>query len=56
MGFSKAGLFHVVDQALQHGYEDIIFALMASDNRVQGLFRRAGLEPQREYVLYELDS
>jgi hypothetical protein len=56
MGFSKAGLFHVVDQALQHGYEDIIFALMASDNRVQGLFRRAGLELQREYVLYELDS
>jgi len=56
MGFSKAGLFHVVDQALQHGYEDIIFALMASDNRVQGLFRRAGQEPQREYVLYELNS
>jgi hypothetical protein len=55
-GFSKAGLFHVVDQALQHGYEDIIFALMASDNRVQGLFRGAGLEPQREYVLYEFNS
>jgi hypothetical protein len=29
---------------------------MASENRVQGLFRRAGLEPQRDYVLYELDS
>jgi hypothetical protein len=56
MGFSKAGLFHVVDQALQHGYEDIIFALMASENRVQGLFRRAGQEPQREYVLYQFDS
>lgn len=56
MGFSKAGLFHVVDQALQHGYEDIIFALMASDNRVQGLFRHSGQEPQREYVLYELNS
>ena len=56
MGFSKAGLFHVVDQALQHGYEDIIFALMASENRVQGLFHRAGVEPQREYVLYELNS
>jgi GNAT superfamily N-acetyltransferase len=56
MGFGKAGLFHVVDQALQHGYADIIFALMASENRVQGLFRRAGLEPQRDYVLYELDS
>jgi hypothetical protein len=56
VGFSKAGLFHVVDQALQHGYEDIIFALMASDNRVQGLFRGAGLEPQREYVLYEFNS
>ena len=56
MGFSKAGLFHVVDQALQHGYEDIIFALMARDNRVQGLFRRSGLEPQREYALYMLDT
>jgi hypothetical protein len=29
---------------------------MASDNRVQGLFRGAGLEPQREYVLYEFNS
>jgi hypothetical protein len=56
VGFSKAGLFHVVDQALQHGYEDIIFALMANENRVQGLFRRSGQEPQREYVLYELNS
>jgi hypothetical protein len=56
MGLSKAGLYHVVDQALQHGCDDIIFALMASDTRVQGLFRDAGLEPQREYVLYELDS
>ena len=55
MGFSKAGLFHVVDQALQHGFEDIIFALMASDNRVQGLFRRSGLEPQREYALYQMN-
>lgn len=56
MGFAKAGLFHVVDQALRHGYDDIIFALMAGENRVQGLFRRAGVEPQRDYVLYVLDS
>jgi hypothetical protein len=44
------------DQALQHGYEDIIFALMASENRVQGLFRRSGPTPQREYALYELNA
>jgi hypothetical protein len=54
IGLSKAGLYHVVDQALQHGFEDIIFALMATGNRVQGLFRRAPHAAQREYALYEL--
>ena len=51
----KAGLFYVVDQALRHGCQDIIFALMAKENRVQGLFRHAGQDAQREYALYELN-
>lgn len=54
-GIGKAGLFCVVNQALQHGYEDIIFALMAKENRVHVFFRHAGQEPQREYALYEMN-
>jgi hypothetical protein len=55
-GLGRAGLYSVVDQALRRGYEDIIFALMAKENRVQGLFRRSGQEAQKEYVLYELNT
>lgn len=55
-GLGSAGLYYVVDQALRRGYEDIIFALMAKENRVQGLFRRSGQEAQKEYVLYELNT
>jgi len=51
----KAGLYYVVDQALRRGYEDIIFALMSKENRVQGLLRGSGQAGQREYVLYELN-
>jgi GNAT superfamily N-acetyltransferase len=54
-GIGKAGLYYVVDRALRHGCQDIIFALMAKENRVQGLFRQAGLDAQREYALYELN-
>lgn len=54
-GVGKAGLYYVVEQALRHGYDDIIFALMAKENRVQGLFRHSGQDAQREYVLYELN-
>lgn len=55
-GFGRAGLYYVVDQALRHGYEDIIFALMAKENKVQGLFRGLGRESQREYALFELNA
>ena len=53
-GLGRACLYHVVDQALQHGFDDVIFALMATNSRVQGLFRRATHPAQREYALYEL--
>jgi len=55
-GLGRAGLYYVVDQALRRGYEDIIFALMAKENRVQTFFHRSGQEAQREYVLYELKT
>ena len=55
-GLGRAGLYHVVEQALKRGYEDVIFALMAKENIVQAFFRRSGQEAQREYVLYELNS
>ena len=53
-GVGRAGLYALVDLALRHGYEDIIFAQMARDNNIHAFFRRLNIEPQREYVLYEL--
>ena len=53
-GLGRAGLFYVVDEALQNGFDDVIFALMATDKRVQRLFSRDVPEAQREYALYEL--
>jgi hypothetical protein len=53
-GLGSAALYYIVDQALQHGFDDIIFALMATDSRVQTLFRHAEIESRREYALYEL--
>jgi hypothetical protein len=53
-GLGRAALFYVVDEALQNGFDDVIFALMATDNRVQRLFSRAVSEAQRQYALYEL--
>jgi len=54
VGLGMAALYRVVKQALAHGFEDVIFALMATDNRVQALFRRAPGSAQREYALYQL--
>jgi hypothetical protein len=54
VGLGMAALYEVVNQALTHGFEDVIFALMATDNRVQALFRSAPGSAQREYALYEL--
>lgn len=53
-GLGSAALYYIVDQALQRGFDDFIFALMATESRVQTLFRLAAIEPQREYALYEL--
>jgi hypothetical protein len=53
MGLGAAALYQVVNQALAHGFEDVIFALMATDNRVQSLFRRAPGAAEREYALYQ---
>jgi len=52
-GLGRAGLTFVIRQALRHGYDDILFALMSRENPVQNLFR--GIEPdaRREYALYE---
>jgi len=55
-GLGRAGIFYVVDRALRHGYEDVIFALMAKENAVQGLFRGQSREAQREYALYALNT
>jgi len=55
-GLGRAGIYYVVDQALRHGYEDIIFALMVKESRVQGLFPSLMGEAQREYALYELNA
>jgi len=55
-GLGRAGLYYVVDQALRHGYEDILFSLMAKENRVRGLFRGSDREARREYALYELNT
>jgi len=54
IGLGAAGLYYVVDHALQNGFDDVIFALMAIDSPVQKLFRRAPSPAQREYALYEL--
>ncbi|MHB8054724.1 MAG: hypothetical protein ACYDH3_05710 [Candidatus Aminicenantales bacterium] len=55
-GVGRAGLHSMVNAALRHGYEDILFAQMARDNSIHAFFRRVNIEPQREYVLYELPA
>ncbi len=54
-GLGRAALYYFTQQALNEGYENVIFALMAKDNSVNRLLRRYSKEIQREYTLYELN-
>jgi hypothetical protein len=53
-GLGSAGLYFIVRQILNKGYNTVIFALMAKGNRAHKLLGEHAQEPSREYVLFEL--
>jgi hypothetical protein len=53
-GLGSAGLYFIVRQILNKGYNTVIFALMAKGNRAHKLLGEHAQEPSREYALFEL--
>ena len=54
-GLGRAIGYFMVHQVLKHGYETVIFSLMARDNRAQKLLGEHVKNPNREYALFELN-
>jgi len=52
-GLGKAALYHVTQQVLKAGYNKVVIALMAENNRMQRMLGDNINLAQREYALYE---
>jgi GNAT superfamily N-acetyltransferase len=54
-GLGRAGLYYVIRQMLDAGYEMLLFALQAQGSPVRALLRGNAAQAQRQYTLYELN-
>jgi hypothetical protein len=53
-GLGRAGFYHIMRRIVELGYEDVIIALMARGNKLQGMMKESDTAHHREYTLYEL--
>ncbi len=53
-GLGRAGFYHMMRGIVDAGYEDVIIALMARGNKLQGMVKESKTAGHREYTLYEL--
>jgi hypothetical protein len=54
-GLGRAGFYFVINQMLKEGYEKLLLTLRLKGNLAHALLWKNKTEPQREYVLYELN-
>lgn len=53
-GLGRAGFYFIMRQILDAGYDEVIIALMARGNKLQGMVKEMKTSGHREYTLYEL--
>ena len=54
-GLGRAGFYYTIKQILDAGFETLLLTLRVKGNLAHGLLGRNAPEPQREYILYELN-
>ena len=54
-GVGSAICYHITQQVLSAGFQDMLIAIIADDSAARGLFRDEMRFVQRTYALYELN-
>lgn len=54
-GLGRAGFYYTINQILNAGFQTLLLTLRVKGNLAHGLLGKNAPEPQREYILYELN-